>query len=448
VADLIVSSLRGALHGSVPVPADKSIAHRGLILAAIASGESRLHLGHLGDDNRATLDALRALGVSIDERDGEVSIRGAGLGGLRAPDGPIDCGNSGTTMRLLAGLLSAQRFATELIGDASLSQRPMHRVARPLRLRGARIEGRVDPDRVGELTAPLQVGPLPEPHCLSGQSYEMPIASAQVKSAILLAGLYADGPTYVREPTISRDHTERMMSTLGVPLSRAGGMIALEPASWSGELPGFELEPAGDSSAAAFILAAALTLDDSRVTMRRVCTNPTRSGMMELARDMGATVETQPLGDTMGESVAELTAVASALSGATLAGERLTRAIDEVPAACVLMASAEGESHVHDATELRVKESDRLAAMVRVLRAFGVAAEERADGLDIEGHPAPLSAAEVHSGGDHRIAMAATVLALRAKGESRIRDAACITTSFPRFVGTLRALGAEIRVES
>jgi len=448
VADLYVSALRGALHGSVPVPADKSIAHRALILASVASGESRLRLGHLGGDNRATLDALRALGVTFDERDAELVVLGVGLDGLRAPAGPIDCQNSGTTMRLLAGLLSAQRFASELVGDTSLSRRPMERIARPLRLRGARIEGRIDPHRMGEITAPLQVGPLPEPHCLSAQNYEMPIASAQVKSAILLAGLYADGPTYVREPTISRDHTERMMSALGVPLQRAGGMVALEPAGWSGELPGFELEPAGDPSAAAFLVAAALTLDDSRVTIRRVGTNPTRTGMMELARDMGATVASQPLGDIMGESIADITAQSSVLRGATLASERLTRAIDEVPAACVLMANARGESHVRDAAELRVKESDRLAAMVRVLRAFGVGAEPRADGLDIEGHPARLSAADVHSGGDHRIAMAATVLALRADGESRVRDVGCISTSFPRFVGTMRALGAEIRVES
>ncbi len=448
MADLVVSPAQTPLLGSVPVPGDKSIAHRALMLAAITSGVTHVEGGALGGDNRSTLAALHALGVRSEAR-GEASfaIHGVGLDGLSAPTEPIDCGNSGTTMRLLAGLLAAQRFATTLTGDASLSKRPMERIAKPLRLRGARIEGKLDLARPGDCTAPLHVGPLPAPHMLGPIEYEMPIASAQVKSAILLSGLWADGSTWVHEPIVSRDHTERMLHALGVPVRSMGPIVELSPEGWSRKLPGFSIRVPGDLSSAAFLVAAAQIVPGSRVDVRRVGVNPTRVGLLEILRDMGAACEIEAQGDELGEPVGHLHAAYAELRAFRAGGERVTRAIDEIPIACALAARARGTTEISDAAELRVKESDRIASMARTLRAFGVACEERPDGLTIEGVPdRPLRAAVVESGGDHRVAMTAVVMGLVADGPTRVIDADNITTSFPKFVGTLRALGASIEV--
>jgi 3-phosphoshikimate 1-carboxyvinyltransferase len=447
VADLVVHPARKPLLGSVPVPADKSIAHRALLLAGLAEGTSRIRGGVLGEDNLATLAALRAMGVVADERPGELVVKGVGLLGLRAPTAPLDCGNSGTTMRLLAGVLVAQRFASRLVGDASLSRRPMDRVARPLRLRGGRIEGRIDPKRPGEITAPLEIGPLDAPRVLDPIEHELPVASAQVKSALLLSGLYADGETLVREPVLSRDHTERMLRALGVPLRSLGALVALDGPGFSGMLPSFDLSVPGDLSAAAFLLAAAQLVPGSQVGVRQVGTNPTRTGVLEVLRDMGAAVSVEGRGDALGEPTSDLWTTSSPLTSTSVGGELLTRSIDEVPVLAALASRAIGRSSIVDAAELRVKESDRIAAMAETLRAFGVACEERPDGLEIEGAgDRPLTPADVPSRGDHRIAMAAAVLGLAASGPTRVRDADCIATSFPRFVGTLRALGATVEV--
>jgi len=447
VPDLLIHPAEKPLVGSVPVPGDKSIAHRAVLLAGLAAGRCVIKGGALGEDNIATLRALRAMGVAATETEGEIAVDGAGLHGLRAPSGPIDCGNSGTTMRLLAGVLAAQRFRSELVGDASLSRRPMARVANPLRLRGARIEGRIDPKKPGEITAPLVIGPLPEPHVLGPLEYEMPIASAQVKSAILLSGLWADGATYVKEPTVSRDHTERMLSALGVPLRSSGAVVELCGPAWSGVLPAFSIEVPGDLSAAAFLIAAAQIVPGSRVDVRRVGLNPTRTGLLEILAEMGGAVEVEAKGDELGEPIGVIRAAAAALQGVRTGGERVTRAIDEVPILCALAARAAGKTEIADAAELRVKESDRLAAMAAVLAAFGVPCTERRDGLVIEGVPdRPLKAAVVSSRGDHRIAMTAAVLALVADGPTRVCDVASIATSFPRFAGTMRALGARVEV--
>jgi 3-phosphoshikimate 1-carboxyvinyltransferase len=448
VTDIVVHPAEKPLFGSVPVPGDKSIAHRALLLAGLASGTSSIRGGALGDDNLATLKALHALGVrSSSPSPGEIAVEGAGMTGLRAPDAPIDCGNSGTTMRLLAGILAAQRFASRLVGDASLSGRPMERVARPLRLRGARIEGRLDPRKIGEITAPLDIGPLPAPHVLSDLEYELPVASAQVKSAILLSGLFADGPTYVREPVVSRDHTERMLSALGVPIHTVGAMIELDAVAWSGNLEAFTVNVPGDLSSAAFLLAAAQIVPSSRVDVRRVGLNPTRTGVLEVLRDMGGSIASEMRGVELGEPTGDVFAGHAELRAGKIGGELLARSIDEVPILCALGARARGVTVITDADELRVKESDRLSAMAGVLRAFGVEVEERPDGMLIEGRPdGPLEAADVDSRGDHRIGMAAAVLGLVARGPSRVRDASSIATSFPRFVGTLRALGARVEV--
>lgn len=446
MTDLVVEPQAQPLAGVVPVPSDKSITHRALLLAAIASGPSALLVSNIGQDNESTLEAIRALGVEATISGSTVRVVGVGLEGLREPAGPIDCGNSGTTMRLLAGILAAQRFATTLVGDASLGKRPMARIANPLRLRGARIEGVIDPRKPGEITPPLSIGPLPAPNVLSSLSFDSPIASAQIKSAVLLSGLYADGMTVVSEPVVSRDHTERMLDSLGVPLQRVGPVIALDGHAFSGTLPAFQMTVPGDLSAASFLAAAAALVPGSDVGVRGVGLNPTRSGFVEALRMMGGRVDPVVESDELGEPIGALRAAHAPLHGITLAGELVARSIDEIPILCAIAARARGTTTIADARELRVKESDRIATMAMVLRAFGVDVEERPDGLVIEGRPdRPLEAADVDSGGDHRIAMSAAVLGLVANGPSRVRNVEAIATSFPRFAGTLRALGASVR---
>ncbi len=438
------------LTGSVPVPSDKSVTHRALIFAALSSGRSELRGFSRGEDNVATLRAFTALGVGIEDSGGQnVIVHGGGLFGLKASAGAIDCGNSGTTMRLLCGLLSGQPFVSQLIGDASLSGRPMLRVAAPLRARGAHVEGQPHPTREGDLTAPLEVGPLPTGQRLQPLSYTLPVPSAQVKSALLLSGLYASGPTRVHEGLISRDHTERMMSALGLPVESAGAMVSLHPPADPMAIRPFDVDLPGDLSAAAFPLVAAALVDGSHVTTRRTGHNPTRSGIIELLRRFGAQVGITPQGEALGEPFGEVTVRSGRLMASDIGGELAVRAIDEIPIACALAARADGVTTLSDVADLRVKESDRIAAMVGLLRAFGVGAEERADGLVIEGvGQKPLRAAVVQSHGDHRIAMTGAILGLVADGETLVQDVDCIATSFPRFAGTLRALGAKVTVEA
>jgi 3-phosphoshikimate 1-carboxyvinyltransferase len=447
MTDLVVHPLEKALVGSVPVPSDKSIGHRSLLFASLCEGVSTIRGFSYGEDNVSTANAMRAMGAVIeDSAPGELRVTGTGLFGLKAPKDALDCGNSGTTMRLLTGLLSAQTFASTLVGDASLTRRPMLRVVAPLRARGAVIEGAPHPTKPNEVLPPLRVGPLPNGKELGPLEYESPVSSAQVKSAILLSGLYAHGNTLFKEPTLSRDHTERMLHALGVPLRALGTMIELDPAGWDGKMPAFEIEIPGDASAAAFLLVAAQIYPGSRVTVRGVGTNPTRVGLLEIARHMGAGLEIVPQGEQGGEPIAEITAWHQPMHGTMVGGELVPRAIDEIPIACALAARAVGTTTIRDAEELRVKESDRIATMAGVLRAFGITCEELPDGLVIEGKEGPLEPARIESKGDHRIAMTAAVLALGGRGPSTIVDCDCIATSFPRFVGTLRALGARIDV--
>ena len=443
---LTVHPLEGKpLVGGVPVPSDKSIGHRALLFASLCNGVSTIRGFSYGEDNVSTANAMRAMSAVIeDAAPGVLRVKGTGLFGLTEPKDALDCGNSGTTMRLLSGILAAQPFRSTLVGDKSLSGRPMMRIIKPLRARGAIIEGKAHPKKEGDVTAPLLIGPLPEGKHLSELEYESPVSSAQVKSAILLSGLYAHGTTWFKEPTLSRDHTERMMHALGVPLRAVGSAVQLDPSGWSGTMPGFEIEIPGDVSAAAFLVVAACITPGSRVTVRGVGVNPTRTGLLEIARLMGAGIEVVPQGDQGGEPIAEITAWHAPLRGVLVGGEVVPRAIDEIPIACALAARASGTTTIRDAEELRVKESDRIATMAHVLRAFGITCEELPDGLEITGKEGPLDAASIDSRGDHRIAMTAAILALSAKGPSQIRDCDCIATSFPRFVGTLRALGARI----
>jgi 3-phosphoshikimate 1-carboxyvinyltransferase len=282
---------------------------------------------------------------------------------------------------------------------------------------------------------------------LAPLEHDSPVASAQVKSAVLLSGLYAAGATRFREPTVSRDHTERMLSALGVPVRTMGSLVELDPVGWDRRMPAFDVTIPGDLSAAAFLLVAAQIVQGSRVTARGVGANPTRTGILEIARDMGAGLAVEAHGERSGEPVADLHAWSTTMHAVTIGGETVPRAIDEIPIACALAARARGTTRIRNADELRHKESDRIATMATVLRAFGVTCAEHPDGLDVEGRDGPLEPADVDSKGDHRIAMASTVLALVARGPSRVRDAACIATSYPKFVATLRALGAEVDVE-
>jgi 3-phosphoshikimate 1-carboxyvinyltransferase len=370
-----------------------------------------------------------------------------GLAGLTASEAVLDCGNSGTTMRLLVGVLAAQPFASVLVGDASLSRRPMGRVAEPLRARGARIEGTPHPSRPGAITAPLRVGPLPAGTRLSQLEYQLPVASAQVKSTVLLSGLYADGPTVVIEPWLSRDHTERMLRGLGIAVRRNGLTVHLEPATRPDALRPFDVDLPGDVSAAAFPLVAAQLVPGSEVCVLGSGLNPTRTGILDVIQAFGGAVTADVQGETLGEPFGAIVARSAALRAGRVAGELSVRAIDEIPVAAVLAARADGTSRFDDVAELRVKESDRIARTVELLTAFGVSAREREDGFDVVGQPrGRLRAARVSSHGDHRIAMSAAILGLLAAGETVIEDADCIATSFPGFVATLRALGAQVEV--
>lgn len=437
----------GPLRGRIRVPGDKSIGHRALIFGALSRGECRVTGLSGGLDNQSTAEAFRAMGVRIDLAEQSARIEGVGLRGLRMPQQVLDCGNSGTTMRLLAGLLAAQRFGTTLVGDASLMRRPMGRVIEPLRARGAHIAGSSGA-KPGVLYAPIHIAPLVEGEALNGIEYDMPVASAQVKSALLLSGLYAAGPTIVKEPELSRDHTERMMRSLGVPIESAGTVVKLDPReTWSHGWDGFTWEVPGDPSSAAFPLIAAAIVPGSEVTVDGVCTNPTRTGLFDLMRLMGTSPVILPRGaGAGGEPVGELTQTHRPGRGTLAAGELIVRMIDEVPILCALAACASGTTEVRDAKELRVKESDRIATMARALRDFGVSCEELEDGMIIHGGSA-LHAARVESHGDHRIAMTAAILGMVSDGETVVEDVECVDTSFPGFVELFRGLGASIEVE-
>ena len=316
----------------------------------------------------------------------------------------------------------------------------MTRVVAPLRARGAAIAGSLDPAREGETFAPLVVGRQPAGRRLGGLQYESASPSARVKSAVLLSGLYADGPTIFKEPSVSPDHTERMLGAAGVPIRTVGTLVQLDLAGWQRRWPAFELAIPGDLSAAAFLIVAAQIVDGSRITLRAVGTNPTRTGLLEIARDMGAGLVVEPHGEHGGEPVGVLHAWSAPLRGVVVGGETIARAIDELPAACALAARATGTTRIANAEEW----GDGIAVMAGVLRSFGVACDVRPDGLEIEGREGPLEGADIDSGGAPAIAMVAAVLGLAGRAPTRVRGAACIARSYPKFVATLRALGARV----
>jgi 3-phosphoshikimate 1-carboxyvinyltransferase len=418
----------GPLRGHVRVPGDKSISHRALILGAIADGASRIENYLPAADCRATLGAVRALGVEVVEASGaSLVIHGRGLRGLQEPGDLINCVRSGTTMRLLAGLLAGQPFLSVLGGEAQLRRRPMRRIVEPLRLMGATILGR-DGGRLPPLA--VQGGDL------HGIDYTLPVASAQVKSALLLAGLYADGPTTIRESGPARDHTERMLGAMGTRLE-PGNREVRELRIWPGESLGpLDVEVPGDVSSAAFLVVAATLVPRSEILVEGVGVNPTRAGLLDSLGTMGAAVTVERRRDVSGEPVADLAVRASELRGVEIGGDTVVRMIDEFPILAVAATQAQGETRVRDASELRVKETDRIATTVAELRRLGAEIEARADGFVVSG-PTPLAGTTVHSHGDHRLAMALAVAGLVASGETVVQDVACIADSFPGFEALL-----------
>ena len=415
--------------GALRVPGDKSISHRALMLGGVATGRTEIDGFLASEDCLATLAALRALGVQIERPDAtHVLIQGVGSRGLHAAQAPLDMGNAGTAMRLFMGLLAGQGFGSTLIGDASLMRRPMERVAQPLRSMGASI-------RTHEGRPPVEIQAVAN---LTAIDYRLPVASAQVKSALLLAALWAQGRTSVTEPAPTRDHTERMLRDFGVEVTREGARVSL---TGGARLSGCRVVVPGDFSSAAFFIVAGCLGAPSGLTLRGVGVNPTRTGLLDLLRLMGAQIEVEPhVGGA--EPIADIHVRASALQGIRVPEALVPLAIDEFPVFFIAAAAARGETLVTGAAELRVKESDRLAVMAAGLAALGIECELLADGLRLVG--GPMRGGRIDSHGDHRIAMAFAVASLLAREEIEIEDVANVATSFPGFAELARRAGLEL----
>lgn len=417
------------IDGTVRVPGDKSISHRAVMLSSIADGESRIRGFLHAEDTLSTVKMMRALGVGIvEESPTELRVAGRGLRGLSEPDDVVDAGNSGTTMRIGAGILAAQPFLTVVTGDRYLRRRPMKRIVEPLARMGAAITGR-------------KWNTLP-PLCIRGGDllgirYEMPVASAQVKSAVLLAGLFASGPTAVVEPLLSRDHTERMLSRMGANVQRRGNELEIAPAE---SLRPLSMSVPGDLSSAAFFIVLSAPVPDANLRIEGVGVNPLRTGIINVLRRMGAEIQIESLRDEGGEPTADLVVFGTHLTGTEVPPEEIPSLIDEIPALCVAAALAGGRTVIRGAEELRVKESDRIGAMVAALASLGVRCGEYPDGLWIEGPAEIAPGVRCDSRGDHRIAMALEILSAATGVPIEVRDTACIDTSFPDFRGILNGI--------
>lgn len=424
----------GQLSGSFRVPGDKSISHRSIMFGSIADGTTHVSGFLQGEDSLNTLRAFRAMGVEIDgpTEDGKVTIQGVGIDGLKAPAAPIDLGNSGTSIRLMSGLLAGQAFDVELRGDRSLSKRPMKRVTEPLALMGARI------DTAEGGKPPLRVHGGSK---MQGIDYVMPMASAQVKSCLLLAGMYASGTTCVTEPATTRDHTERMLNAFAYPVETQGNRMCI---TGGGRLTACDIDVPADISSAAFFLVAASIAENSDITLQHVGVNPTRTGVIDILKLMGANIELNNQRMVGGEPVADIRVRSAKLQGIAVPEALVPLAIDEFPALFVAAACAEGTTVVTGAEELRVKESDRIQVMADGLQAIGVDATPTEDGMLING--GPIAGGQVHSRDDHRIAMAFTMAGLRASAPITIEDCANVNTSFPDFIGLARRAGIQVAI--
>jgi 3-phosphoshikimate 1-carboxyvinyltransferase len=414
-----------SLQGGIAVPGDKSISHRAVLLGAIADGETTITGFGRSGDTESTIAAVRALGVEVEERGAEISVRGAGLRGLRPPAAPIDCGNAGTLVRLIAGILAGQRGGRfELTGDESLSARPMNRIVDPLTAMGAGVEAT---DR----RLPLRV----EGRELHAIRYELPVASAQVKSCVLLAGLYADdGPTAVVEPVPTRDHTERMLRGAGARVSSAPGLVEVWPAE---RLKPLRLDVPGDFSSAAPFLVAATLLPGSRLRLSGVSVNPTRIGLLHVLERMGARISLYNRGAAAGEPVADVEVEHADLVATEVEPAEVPALIDELPLFALAAGMARGQSSVRGAAELRQKETDRIEAVTTALRSLGIRIASTPDGFRVRGVPARPRGGTMRSSGDHRIAMLGAVAGIVSRDGVRIEDAEAVSISFPGFFETL-----------
>jgi 3-phosphoshikimate 1-carboxyvinyltransferase len=431
---LIIKEPR-SITGEVVVPGDKSVSHRAAIFGSIAEGTTAIHNFLRAGDTQSTLACLRQLGADIQDDSTTVIVNGNGWDGLRAPGQPLDCGNSGTTIRLMMGILAGRPFESTLSGDESLSRRPMDRVRIPLQQMGAQIEGQGEKN-----TPPITVSG----GNLRGIEYSLPVASAQVKSAILLAGLQAEGTTAVIEPTAARDHTERMLRGFGVDVNRDGLRIEVTKST----LRGTEVHVPGDVSSAAFFWCAAALRPGWKVTVKGVGLNSTRTGVLDVLRAIGAQVIVENESESGGEPRGDVTVIGAPLKSTRIDGALIPRLIDEIPVLALLATQCEGETVIADARELRVKESDRIVVLSRELLKLGVEVEEREDGMAIRG-PQKLVGALVESPrGDHRIAMTLAVAGLIAEGETVVHNADAVESSFPNFAELLQSIGADARTEN
>jgi 3-phosphoshikimate 1-carboxyvinyltransferase len=425
---MLISQVK-SLKGELEVPGDKSISHRGVLFGAIATGKTEVENFLMGADCLSSISCLQGLGVEFSIEDRRVVVQGAGKTGLKEPVRVLDAGNSGTTMRLLLGILAGQSFHSIVTGDSSLCSRPMLRVATPLRKMGAKIDG-----RSGGEFPPLAI----RGGKLEGISYDSPVASAQVKSAVILAGLYAEGETRVTEPEPSRNHTELMLAHFGADITSQGTATTVSGAS---QLTGQKIIVPGDISSAAFFLVAGLIVPNSELVIKNVGINPTRSGIIKVLQAMGGQITVSNERFSGGEPVADLVVKSSQLKGTVVEGAIIPALIDEIPVIAVAAAYADGETIIRDAAELKVKESNRINTTASELRKFGAAVSESADGLVITGSSGKLTgASHCQSFGDHRIAMAMAVCGLNAVGQTKIANATCVDVSFPNFFQTLQRL--------
>lgn len=415
------------LKGEVSVPGDKSISHRSVMFGSIARGTTEIHHYLQGADCLSTIACFEKMGIGIENRGDTVLVHGRGLHGLQRPEQILDCGNSGTTTRLISGILAAQDFDVTLTGDASIQKRPMKRIMEPLSMMGADIQSVNDNG-----CAPLHITGKP----LHGIHYHSKVASAQVKSAILLAGLYADGETKVTEPYVSRNHTELMLGHFGASIHTEDTTAVIQPAT---QLYGNRIDVPGDISSAAFFLAAGLMVPNSEILIRNVGINPTRDGILRVCRNMGADLTLLNQNSSSGEPTADLLVRSSNLHGTVIEGAIIPTLIDELPMIAAMACFAEGTTVIRDAAELKVKESNRIEVMVRNLTAMGADAEETEDGMIIRGG-APLHGAVIDSKLDHRIAMTFAVTGLCADGETTIQGAECVNISYPGFYEDLKRL--------
>ncbi len=433
----------GTIKGRIRVPGDKSISHRSIMLGAIAEGTTTVTGFLEGDDSLATLKAFQAMGVEIEgPENGNVTIQGVGLKGLKKPNKPLDMGNSGTAMRLMAGILAGQNFDCELIGDASLSKRPMKRVTDPLRLMGAQIE-----TSEGGMP-PLKITGTGESASLKGIDYVLPMASAQVKSCVLLAGLYAEGTTSALEPAPTRDHTERMLNGFGYPVTseKLDDQRMKASLTGGGTLTARHIDVPSDISSASFFIAAAVVSKDSDLVVEHVGMNPTRVGIIDILKLMGADIQLENFHEVGGEPVADVHVKYAPLKGIHIPESLVALAIDEFPVLFVVAASAEGQTVLTGAEELRVKESDRIQVMADALLAVGVDATPTEDGMIINGGTQSPQKSEIQSHHDHRISMAMTIAGLNAVSEIVIDDCANVNTSFPTFIELINQVGMQVEV--